>query len=185
MIYKLIFAKMNLCSIMKNFTLVVFVLTVSSLVGFSQSTEELEKRKGFKDLKVYTEVNEYDFLNLDKEVKGDIPNVAIYKPTKGKYTSIGAIKIHDMEIITYRDYIHEIIITTEKEPNLFKGLQKAFGKGKYDWRSDKFYWSATSLNLTFQSIAKAKTQLVYHSKEIDELIKTDKKSKVTDLVSEF
>ena len=158
-------------------------LGLASIVQ-AQSNAELDERNGFKDIKLLSKASELKTLQFSGNVKGE-EFQSIYKPVNGAYSSIGEIAIRDLEVFTYKDLIYEIKVTTDKDPQLFKGLEKAFGNAKHSVVENKYYWQGEEVKLSFESVAKRKVQLVYHAFDIKDIIKQDATKKVEDLSSEF
>ena len=118
------------------------------------------------------------------ELKGE-PFHAVYKPVSGAYATIGEVSIKDIEILTYKDLIYEIKVTTDKDPQLFKGLEKAFGKARHSVVDNYYYWQGEAVKLSFQSAGKKKIQFTYYASGIQDIIKKDAEKKVEDLSTEF
>ena len=75
-----------------------FTLFFSGLVG-AQSVEELDRRNGFKDIKMTSQITDYEGLEFKKEIDSDIfPKVYQYVRKKGFYDTIGGIKVFDLEV---------------------------------------------------------------------------------------
>jgi hypothetical protein len=151
----------------------------------AQSISELESRKGFKDIKLFTEVTKYA-LEKDGQADHSIFNtVDIYKPVKGEYESIGSIKVKDLEVQTYDNLIFQIKVITEKDTKLYRALSKAFGKPEFSLAKKSYFWEAPSLILYYQSIGSDKLELKYYSFEVEQKYKADKKEEIAELSEEF
>ena len=124
-------------------------------VGFSQSVSELDKRNGFKDIKMTSQITDYEGLEFKKEIDSEIyPYAFQYSRVKGAYENIGGIKIFDLLVNTYDSAVYEIVVVTEKNPNLYKALKKAFGQPEFDYRANKYYWKTDNLRLSYDSHSK-------------------------------
>ena len=162
------------------------IILFLSIQGYSQNLEELEKRYGFKDIKLESEVGLYPNLEPAKvNHKDKADGVTAYEAVKGAYDRIGEIKVHGVEVLAYDSMIFEIRVITEKDGNLYKGLEKAFGKpqntvgyGAYTWRTEK-------LSLTFRSHSKSRLELRYHAFAYKDWIREEKNEKIEDVSSDF
>ena len=167
-------------------TLMLIIFFGWTLTGYAQGVEELDRRNGFKDIKLTSPVSSYEGLEYKKDIEDEVfVNSKVYVPKKGHYESIGTIKIHELEVMSYNDAIYKIRIITEKDPNLYKGLKKAFGEPEYALRSNKYFWGTDNLVLTYVSHSKSKIEMVYFSYVMSRQAKEDKKQVVEDIVDDF
>ena len=167
-------------------TLILIGTICMVIAGHAQGVEELDKRNGFKDIKMTSPVSSYEGLEYKKDVEDEVfANAKLYVPKKGHYESIGNIKIHELEVMTYKDSIYKIRVVTNKDPNLYKGLKKAFGEPEYAYRSNKYFWNTENLVLTYVSHSKSKIEMVYFSYVMQRRAKEDKKQVVEDIVDDF
>ena len=156
------------------------------LSGYGQSPDELEKRHGFKDIRLESEVEAYPELEYKREIKDDVfPGAVLYVNKKGSYTDIGGIRVYDVEVKTYKGQIYEIRVVTDKDPNLRKGLDKAFGEAYYDFRSQAYIWNSKSVRLQFKPESKTRLELVYYSHAMEKVRKEEKKDKIEDVSDDF
>jgi len=154
--------------------------------SLAQTTEELDKRNGFKDIKLATEVHQYEGLEYKEEIADELfKTLSVYVKKKGYYESIGSIKIHDVEVLAYKGEVYQIKVITEKNPKLYRGLKKAFGEPTFSPRGDNYYWSTDNLGLTFGNNAKSKLQLLYTSYVMKGRLKEDKKEEIEDISEDF
>lgn len=152
----------------------------------AQSSEELDRRNGFKDIKMASNVNAYEGLEYKKDIEDRVfPEAKLYTAKKGYYESIGGLKIFDLEVKVYKDSIFEIKVITEKDPNLYKGLKKAFGEPEFAYRSNKYYWQSDRLKLLYGSHSNNKIEMVYWSYEMNKKLKAEKKQVVEEIVDDF
>lgn len=159
------------------------ILLISTFC-LAQSNAELDKRNGFKDIKLLTNATALSTLAYAQEIK-DQPFTAVYKPVNGAYPNIGEVAIKEIEVLTYKNLIYQITITTEKDPQLFKGLEKAFGKARHSVVDNYYYWQGSIVRLSFLSVGKKKVQFTYYAPGIKDIRKADAVKKVEDLSSEF
>ncbi|MDH5474925.1 MAG: hypothetical protein OEX22_04480 [Cyclobacteriaceae bacterium] len=172
---------------MKNITqlFIVFVLFFN-FVATAQGVEELGKRNGFKDIKLASDVNQYEGLEYEKEIDDEkFGKLQIYIPKKEHYTSIGIIKIVDMEVRAYNGEVYEVQVIINKDPKMYGGLKKAFGPPKYSPVTNDYFWRADSLKLMYRSFGKNQLEMVYHSYVIDRKLKDEKKEEIDDIASDF
>ena len=170
----------------RNSFLSASIFLIFSIQSFAQSVDELEKRYGFKDIKLETHINLYPSLEPVKiHHKDKKEGVTAYEAVKGAYDQIGEIKVHEVMVLAYDSMIFEISVITEKDGNLYKGLEKAFGKpqntvgyGAYTWKTDK-------LSLTFRSHSKSKLEIRYHVFAYEKWLKEEKKEKIEEVSSDF
>ncbi len=170
---------------MRLFVWLLFI-SIPAIVN-AQGVEELEKRNGFKDIKLTSVVTEYEGLELKKEAVEDetFPNTTVYTPKKGYYETIGSLKIYDLEVYAYKDSIYQIKVITEKDPNLYKGMKKLFGEPEYGYRNEVYYWASPRLKLQYGSYSKNKIEMVYFSYLMVEKRKQEKKQVVEEIADDF
>lgn len=168
--------------------LFIWLLIISlPVVSNAQGIEELEKRNGFKDIKLTSLVTDYEGLELKKEGVEDetFPNSTIYTPKKGYYETIGVLKIYDLEVYAYKDSIYQIKVVTEKDPKLYKGMKKLFGEPEYGYRSEVYYWASPILKLEYTSHSKNKIEMRYFSHLMVQKRKEEKKQVVEEIADDF
>ncbi|QSE98022.1 hypothetical protein [Fulvivirga lutea] len=164
----------------------ILLFSVSLSCSFAQTAAELDKRNGFKDIQVNTSVLDYEGLEFKKDDEhAYYKNIKVYVPKKDHYESIGSIKIHDLEVLTYKDSIFQITVITDKDPNLYKGLKSAFGEPEYNYRSKYHHWTGENLRLSYVPYQKDKLELTYTSFLMREKLKEDKEEVIEDIVSDF
>ena len=166
-----------------SFTLVLcFIVSVS----LAQSTKELDKRNGFKDIKLATEIKQYEGLEYKEDITNEaFKKLSVYTKKKGYYESIGSIKIREVEVLAYKGEVYKITVITEKNPKLYNGLKKAFGEATFSYRNDNYYWSTDNITLTFGNKAKTKLKLEYTSHIMKRRLKEDKKEEIEDISQDF
>jgi hypothetical protein len=162
-------------------TLLFFIITLSS-----NGQSELARRNGFKDIKLGDLVDSVkgvvfkkDFIEL-KEFPAKL-----YEVIHKNYEKIGSVEVKRIELKTYKGLIYEINVTTAKDPQVMKALEKSYGKAIYSIRSEHFYWRAPdTLSLVFKGHAK-KLELVYHSMPVRKIMYADKGKKVDEVAEDF
>lgn len=153
---------------------------------FAQSVENLDKKNGFQDILLMSDVKSYKHLIFDENIAHEkVIEAQRYLPEKGYYENIGTVKIKSLEVVAYKDNIFEIHILTEQDPDLYKGLKKVFGKPEYSVREDLYYWSGKNVRLTFTSHSKKRLSLSYYSYQIDSLLKEEKAEEIESIADDF
>ncbi len=164
-------------------TLPLLILVITSL-NLQAQNEELDKRNGFKNIKLLSKATEYPELKFDKAQEEE--NKAVYIRTSGSLQSIGDIHIKELNVYTYNDIIYRIEVATGKNTQLFKGLEKAYGKSKFAVVTNVYVWKGEKVALTFGSEKGGKRIVMnYTTPEIKGIIKKDKEQKIKDLSDDF
>ncbi len=162
------------------------VFTLLLLAGFftlQAQNSELDERNGFKHIKILSKVTTYPELKLDK-TQDEFNSTYIRRP--GHLLTIGEIQIKDFVVYTYKELIYKIEINTVKDPNLFKGLEQAFGKSKFSVTTNGYIWQGNEVKLSFKTTKGGKeTIMVYSSLKIKDIIKKDEEQKIKDLSNDF
>jgi hypothetical protein len=162
------------------------LLTFFTAQLVAQSVEELDRRNGFQDIKMATPVDNYEGLELKKDIEDEVfPEAQLYVAKKGFYENIGSLKIYDLEVKTYKGHIFQIRIVTEKDPNLYKGLKKIYGEPKYAYRAAETQWNATNVRLSYNSHSKKKMEMIYYSNIMTQQLKEEKKQEVKEIADDF
>ena len=153
---------------------------------FSQSVLELDKRNGFKDIKMVSDVTQYEGLEYDGDIEDEkFKTLSVYKSKKGFYESIGPVVVHEVEVLAYKGEVYKIHVITEKDPKLYHGLKKAFGKVTHSPRSNNYYWATDNLVLIYESYSKNKLRLIYQSYIIEAKLKQEKKDEIDSISEDF
>ena len=159
----------------------LFILNIKA-----QSPEKLDEKNGFQDIILMSDVTSNKKLEYDKDVNHPkAGKVALYTPVKGEYKTIGDIKIKDLEVKAYKNRIFEIRVLTEQDPNLYRGLQKLFGKPVYSIRDNHYTWGGESVSLSYRAYNKRTLELVYYAYQLEDLLKQDKKEKIESIADDF
>lgn len=162
------------------FTLLILVGSISL---YAQNNE-LDERNGFKNIKLLSKATDYPELKFDKQQAEEFKAIYVSKP--GYLESIGDIQIKDFKAYTYKDLIYQIEIITNKEPELFKGLEAAFGNAKFSVVGNEYVWQGTKVKLTYSSIKGGKkTIMTYSAPEIKDIIKQDEQAEIKQLSEDF
>lgn len=164
-----------------------FFSLICALNVNAQSETELDKRNGFKDIKLGMLIDSVKGAKLKKEFKeGDNVNLSkLYAVEHPDYSTIGEIKVHKIEIKTYRDFIYEIKVETEKDPRLMKAMESIYGSATYDAKNNRYFWKSEQLILTYESQSKKELRLEYKSYLVPKMMSEDKAKKVENIADDF
>lgn len=158
------------------------LILATTMMTFSQNIGELEKRNGFKDIKLGMVVDSLKGIKLKKEFKEREEFPAKLYAVEGEgYASIGETKISKIDVKAYKDLIYEINVITTKDPRLMKALESIYGKADYDLKRETYFWKSENLILKFRSRSKSQLELVYISYPVLKQMKADKDQKVDDI----
>ena len=165
-----------------SLSLLLFV----SLSAFAQDTDELARRNGFKDIKLGNHIDSVKGTSFKKDgkEKNEFP-IKLYTVDNPTYKNIGEVNVKKIELKTYKDFIYEIDVTTEKDTRLMKGMLKSFGEPKYIIVTDTYNWLAENLSLTFKNHSKKEILLTYRCYPILKMMLIDKGKKVDDIAEDF
>jgi len=162
----------------------VFVLLTG--IAFSQDVAELERRNGFKTLKLGTPIDSVKGAEFKKDVKekNEFP-AKLYAVENTEYKKIGEVKVKSVEVKTYKDIIYEINVITDKDTRLMKGMIKSFGQPKYILTTDTYNWVAETLGLTFKDHSRNEIKLTYRCYPVLKMMLADKGKKIDDIAEDF
>ena len=164
--------------------LLLFLLC--SVSAYSQDLAELDRRNGFKDIRLGAVIDSMQGYKLQKEFKEhDEYPAKLYTIENPAYESVGEVKVHKVELKTYKDAIYEIRVLASKDPRLMKALESLYGKADYDMKNDTYFWKTDSIVLKFHSEGKNRLELLYISPGIHKSMKEDKNKKVDDIANDF
>jgi len=173
---------------MIRFLAAVLFLTLYT-PSFSQDLTELEKRHGFKSIRLDMPVDSVTGAKLKKEfmekLKDDEFPAKLFTVENPDYAQIGEVKVSKIELKTYKDIVYEIIVTADKDPRLMKALESLYGKADYGMKTETYFWKTPSLILTFKSADRTHLQLVYTSFNAHKTMKEDKNRKVDEIANDF
>jgi hypothetical protein len=165
--------------------LTCFLLSFVFLVA-AQDLLELEKRHGFKNIKLESTIDTVSGFKFKKDFKEkDEFDAKLYTIDHPDYTKIGDVKIKEIEVKTYHDLIYEISVVAEKDPRLMKALESLFGKSEYDIKNETYFWKTDSLILKFKPQGKHHIEMLYISFVVQKKMKDDKAQKVDDIANDF
>ena len=165
---------------------ILIVLLVAFSDSFGQGLSELDKRSGFKDIRLASVIDSVKGIKLVKEFKEhDEYPAKLFEVENPEYEKIGEVKVHKVELKTYKDLIYEINVTTDKDERLMKALESLYGKSEYDMKNETYFWKTDSVILKFKSQGKHRLQMLYVSYPVHKMMRADKDKKVDDIANDF
>lgn len=167
-------------------TTALLLLLVPASTSWGQDLAELDRRKGFKDIKLGTRVDSLNGATFKKDTKekNEFP-VKLYEVENDEYMSIGEVKVKKVEVKAYKDAIYEIVVITTKDTRLMKGMQKSFGKPLYILPTDTYNWKTDSLSLSFKDHSKNELRLTYRWYPVLKQMQIDKGKKIDEIAEDF
>lgn len=170
---------------MKSIFALILLVTFNFTLSTAQETE-LDRRNGFKDIKMASPVDSVKGAKFKKDFKERGHHEAkLYIVEHPDYQSIGEVKINAIELKVYKGFIYEILVVTNKDTRLMKGMESALGKPLYNVREESYNWSGQNVSLKFKSHSKNELELRYTSAVVAKMMQDDKKQKVTDISNDF
>lgn len=167
---------------MKNF--LFLTLSLCTLTCFAQQTE-LDRRNGFKDIKMASPIDSVKGAIFKKDFKHNGHDAKLYVIENTDYSSIGEVKINQIEVRTYKGLIYQLTVITEKDTRLMKGMESALGKPVYNVRDESYNWSGENVGLKFRSHSRNQLSLEYASAIVNKMMQDDKKQKIKDIANDF
>jgi hypothetical protein len=166
--------------------LTIFLLVAAFQTAVSQDISELEKRNGFKDIKLGMIADSVKGAKFKKEFKekDEFP-AKLYTVEHPDFARVGEVKIDHIEIKAYKDLVYEISVVAAKDTRLMKALESLYGKADYDMKTEVYFWRGTTLILKFRSHGRNHLELLYTSFPIHQMMKADKNQKVDDIADDF
>lgn len=162
---------------------ILLILIYSSLAA--QNTSELDRRNGFKTIKLGSPIDSVKAAVFKKDImEQNIFPAKISETKHADYKSIGEVTVKKVEIKTYKDLIYEIHVTLPKDPRVMQGLEKSYGVATFSVRLNAYYWKAENLSLVFKGDGK-KIHLTYKSAPMLKMMHEDKSKKADQVAEEF
>lgn len=164
----------------------LLLLILAPLLANGQDLAELNRRRGFKDIKLGSRIDSLKGAEFKKDMleKNEFP-VKLYNVDNEAYESIGEVKVKKVEVKAYKDEIYEIVVITQKDTRLMKGMQKSFGKPVYILPTDTYNWKTDSLSLTFKDHARNELRLTYRYYPTLKKMQIDKGKKIDAIAEDF
>ena len=164
---------------------ILFLITSNLMLLRAQNVDELNRRNGFKTIKLGSPIDSVKGAVLKKAFLEKEEFLArLYETENAEYKTIGEVAVREIQLMTYKNLIYKIIVTTEKDPRLMRALEKSFGKAVYVLRTTSYSWKAESLSLTFFA-HKNDIELTYRSYPIYKMMLEDKGKKVDVMADDF
>jgi hypothetical protein len=165
---------------------ILVLLLIPFSNSFGQGLSELDKRSGFKDIRLATPIDSVKGYKLVREFKErDLFPAKLFEVENTDYEKVGEVKVHKLELKTYKDLIYEINVITDKDERLMKALESLYGKSEYDMKNETYFWKTDSLILKFKSQGKHRLQMLYVSYNVQKMMRQDKDKKVDDIANDF
>ena len=166
-----------------GFTLLL--LTSNLLLLRAQDVTELSRRNGYKTIKLGSPIDSVKGAVLKKAFLEREEFLArLYETETPEYKTIGEVAVQQIRLMTYKNLIFKIVVTTEKDPRLMRALEKSFGKAIYVVRTNCYSWKAETLSLTFLA-HKNDIELTYRSYPVYKMMLEDKGKKVDVIAEDF
>jgi hypothetical protein len=121
--------------------LLILLLILFGGVASGQGLTELEKRYGFKDIRLESIADSVKGVKVVKEFKEkeEFP-AKLYTVEHEDYAKIGEVKVREIELKSYKDQIYEITVKTDKDVRLMKALESLYGRAEYDQKNETYFW---------------------------------------------
>jgi hypothetical protein len=167
--------------------ILLFSLVIPAYTLTAQSNNpELEKRNGFKDIKLGMPVDSLKGSKFKKDFKEQDEFLAkLYEVENPAYATIGEVTVDKVEVKTYKDLIYQVHVVTEKDPRLMKALESIYGRADYDMKRETYFWRSQNIVLKFRSKSKNQLEMIYTSFPVLGMMKKDKSKKVQDIADDF
>lgn len=162
----------------------LFTLFLIAIGSYGQQTE-LDRRNGFKDIKLASPIDSVKGATFKKDFKHNGLPVKLYVIEHEDYSSIGEVKINQIEASTYKGLIYQLVVVTEKDTRLMKAMESVLGKPTYNVRDESYNWGGENVGLKFRSHSRNQLSLDYTSVVVARMMQEDKKQKVKDIANDF
>src|SRR5689334_9000554 len=119
----------------------ISILSYLLILNYAVAQEtEIDRRNGFKDIKMASNIDSVKGAVFKKEIKEGHHPAKLYSIEHPDYQTIGEVKIESIEVKTYKGLIYQISVITEKDSRLMKGMESALGKPIYNVRDESYNW---------------------------------------------
>ena len=152
-----------------------------------QDIAELERRNGFKNLKLGMHI---DSVQGEKKFKKEFREqdefvASLYSVEHPDYQKIGEVPVSRVEVKTYKGEVYQIHVITDKDPRLMKALESIYGPSDYDLKKETYFWKGKTLILKFRSFSRNQLEMIFTSYLLLNKMKQDKGKKVEDIADDF
>lgn len=151
----------------------------------AQDLAELERRNGFKEIKLGLPIDSIKAAAFKKDIieRKEFP-AKVYETEHPDYMTIGDVPVKKIELKTYQGLIYEIDVITPKDPKVMRGLEKSYGKATYSIRTESYYWKGTTLSLVYKGHRKD-IRLTYRSGPVISKMYQDKGKQIEEVAEDF
>jgi hypothetical protein len=168
---------------MKELVTILFITLVTNL--FAQDATELERRNGFKEIKLGSSIDSVKGATFKKDIiERKEFQAKVYETEHPDYMLIGDVPVKEISLKVYNGLIYEIDVITIKDPKVMRGLEKSFGKATYSIRTESYYWKAENLSLVYKGHHK-EIKLTYRSGPVIRMMYADKGKKIEEVADDF
>ncbi len=165
---------------------IAFLTICSGYVMAQENQSELDKRNGFKDIKLGMAIDSLKGTKFKKDFKErDEFDAKLYDVEDPAYQKIGEVEVKSIQVKTYKNLIYEISVVTPKDPRIMKALESIYGKADYDMKAETYFWKSESITLKFHALSKHSLEMAYFSKTVSNMMKADKAKKVEAIAEDF
>ncbi len=165
---------------------VIAMLLLAQITVVGQVSTELDKRNGFKDIKLGSLVDSVKGVLYKKDVTNKEGQLSkVYMVDHPDYKKIGEVVVEEIELTAYKGLLYIIRVIAVKDLRLMKGMEMALGKAEWDIRNEQYVWKGEKLGLSFKSVEKDKIELTYTYSPVLQKMKEDKKKEVEDIADDF
>jgi len=162
------------------------LLSFASTVLLGQNVAELEKRYGFKDIRLESYADSIKGVKFKKDFQeNDTYPAKAYSVEHDDYSKIGDVKVKEVNLKAYNDLVYEISVIVEKDVRLMKALESLFGKAEYDMKNETYFWKTENIILKFRPAGRNSLELLYTSFPMHKLMKEGKQKKVEEIANDF
>lgn len=154
-------------------------------VTYAQDVSELERRNGFKEIKLGMLIDSVKGAEFKKDIieRKEFP-AKVYETKHADYITIGDVPVKLISLKTYKGIIYEIEVTTGHDPKVMRGLEKSYGKATYSLRTESYYWKAQTLSLVYKGHRK-EVKLTYRSGPVIRMMYVDKGKQIEEVADDF
>ena len=167
-----------------------FLIAAACILTYStvraQNSGELEKRYGFKDIRLESYADSVKGVKFKKELQeGDVYPAKAYTVEHADHAKIGDVKVKEINLKAYNDLIYEISVIVEKDVRLMKALESLFFFFLFDMKNETYFWKTENIILKFRPAGKNSLELLYTSFPMHKLMKEGKQKKVEEIANDF
>jgi len=181
-----IYSNPTTMSLRSAFLILSFIALTAQAQSQNPGIQELEKRNGFKDIKLGMVVDSIKGVKFKKDIKhNEIYPAKLYTVENPEYDQIGEVKVTSVEVKAYNNLVYDISVIAHKDPRLMKALESIYGKSDYDLKNQIYFWKGENILLKFMGSGKNHLEMQYISFGVIKMMKVDKDKKVDDIANDF